>query len=106
MNELSSFGRTQCWETFKNSCVKKKIRKVDDFVSTANFMKKHLLNISSLTTCISQISNIIGFKTRKNHVEQEKNLFGLFVTGKGVSEKVLAVGFCLGSGLFGSCNSD
>ena len=26
--------------------------------------------------------------------------------GRGVSEKVLAVGFCLGSGLFGSCNSD
>ena len=26
--------------------------------------------------------------------------------GKGVSEKVLAVGFCLGSGLFGSCNSN
>ena len=27
-------------------------------------------------------------------------------TGRGVSEKVSAVGFCLGSGLFGSCNSD
>ena len=27
-------------------------------------------------------------------------------SGRGVSEKVLAVGFCLGSGLFGSCNSD
>ena len=26
--------------------------------------------------------------------------------GRGVSEKVSAVGFCLGSGLFGSCNSD
>ena len=26
--------------------------------------------------------------------------------GRGVSEKVLAVGFCLSSGLFGSCNSD
>ena len=26
--------------------------------------------------------------------------------GRGVSEKVLAVGFCLGSGLFGSCNSN
>ena len=27
-------------------------------------------------------------------------------SGMGVSEKVLAVGFCLGSGLFGNCNSD
>ena len=27
-------------------------------------------------------------------------------TGRGVSKKFLAVGFCLGSGLFGSCNSD
>ena len=27
-------------------------------------------------------------------------------TGRGVSEKVSSVGFCLGSGLFGSCNSD
>ena len=26
--------------------------------------------------------------------------------GRGVSEKVSAVGFCLDSGLFGSCNSD
>ena len=26
--------------------------------------------------------------------------------GRGVSEKVWAVGFWLGSGLFGSCNSD
>ena len=26
--------------------------------------------------------------------------------GRGVSEKVSAVSFCLGSGLFGSCNSD
>ena len=26
--------------------------------------------------------------------------------GRGVSEKVSAVGFCLGSDLFGSCNSD
>ena len=26
--------------------------------------------------------------------------------GRGVSEKVSAVGFCLGSGLFGSCNSN
>ena len=26
--------------------------------------------------------------------------------GRGASEKVSAVGFCLGSGLFGSCNSD
>ena len=31
---------------------------------------------------------------------------GKFEPGRGVSEKVLAVGFCLGSGLFGSCNSD
>ena len=29
-----------------------------------------------------------------------------FKAGRGVSEKVLAVGFCLGSGLFGSCNSN
>ena len=28
------------------------------------------------------------------------------VAGRGASEKVSAVGFCLGSGLFGSCNSD
>ena len=27
-------------------------------------------------------------------------------TGRGVSEKVSAVGFCLGGGLFGSCNSN
>ena len=26
--------------------------------------------------------------------------------GRGVSEKISAVSFCLGSGLFGSCNSD
>ena len=26
--------------------------------------------------------------------------------GRGVTEAVWAVGFCLGSGLFGSCNSD
>ena len=30
----------------------------------------------------------------------------LFVPGRGVSEKVSVVSFCLGSGLFGSCNSD
>ena len=30
----------------------------------------------------------------------------LVVPGRGVSEKVLAAGFCLGSGLFGSCNSN
>ena len=29
-----------------------------------------------------------------------------YLAGRGVSEKVSAVGFCLGSGLFGSCNSD
>ena len=28
------------------------------------------------------------------------------IPGRGVSEKVSEVGFCLGSGLFGSCNSD
>ena len=28
------------------------------------------------------------------------------VAGRGASEEVSAVGFCLGSGLFGSCNSD
>ena len=30
----------------------------------------------------------------------------LYLSGRGVSEKVPAVGFCLGSGLFGSYNSD
>ena len=34
------------------------------------------------------------------------NVYYSFDAGRGVSEKVLAVGFCLGSGLFGSCNSD
>ena len=29
-----------------------------------------------------------------------------FYAGRGVSEKVSADGFCLGSGLFGSCNSN
>ena len=29
-----------------------------------------------------------------------------FFSGRGVSEKVLAVSFCLGSGLFGRCNSN
>ena len=31
---------------------------------------------------------------------------GEYVTGRGASEKRSAVGFCLGSGLFGSYNSD
>ena len=31
---------------------------------------------------------------------------GRYPAGRGVSEKVSTVGFCLGSGLFGSCNSD
>ena len=30
----------------------------------------------------------------------------LMTSGRGVTEAVWAVGFCLGSGLFGSCNSD
>ena len=30
----------------------------------------------------------------------------VILPGRGVSEKVSAVSFCLGSGLFGSCNSD
>ena len=34
------------------------------------------------------------------------DLLQLFQPGRGVSEKVSAVGFCLGSGLFGSCNSN
>ena len=31
---------------------------------------------------------------------------GCTYSGRGVPEKISAVGFCLGSGLFGSCNSD
>ena len=33
-------------------------------------------------------------------------LFNGALPGRGVTEKVSAVGFCLGSGLFGSCKSD
>ena len=39
-------------------------------------------------------------------IKMFENIFNDLKPGKGVSEKVLAVGFCLGSGLFGSCNSD
>ena len=38
--------------------------------------------------------------TRTIHSNSERS-----EPGMGVSEKVSAVGFCLGSGLFGSCNS-
>ena len=35
----------------------------------------------------------------------ERMVYGLHA-GRGVSEKASKVGFCLGSGLFGSCNSN
>ena len=34
------------------------------------------------------------------------HFFIMYGSGRGVSEKVSVVGFCLGSGLCGSCNSD
>ena len=33
-------------------------------------------------------------------------MYARLSAGRGVTEAVWAVGFCLGSGLFGSCNSD
>jgi hypothetical protein len=43
--------------------------------------------------------------SRAEKASAEKTSAGLG-PGRGVSEKVSAVGFCLGSGLFGSCNSN
>ena len=47
-------------------------------------------------------------KTIKLKVNHTLNMASTedFWPGRGVSEKVLAVGFCLGCGLFGSCNSN
>ena len=41
-----------------------------------------------------------------NNLSDSQICLRSFSLEKGVSEEVLAVGFCLGSGLFGSCNSD
>ena len=47
---------------------------------------------------IQYVKKGLNFNVNKNR--------NLLITGRGVSEKVSAVCFCLGSGLFGSCNSD
>ena len=52
------------------------------------------------------VSWLISYK-----IPDESSQLGVLIlllsrAGRGVSEKVLAVCFCLGSGLFGSCNSD
>ena len=49
-------------------------------------------------------SDVIRF-----HVQLDQKIMDGIVSyhaGRGVSKKVSAVGFCLGSGLFGSYNSD
>ena len=52
----------------------------------------------------SQPNSFLELKREKN--QKETIYFILFKAGRGVSEKVSANGFCLGSGLFGSCNSN
>ena len=43
----------------------------------------------------------------KNHLHTySTQVVNYLYPGRGVAEKVSSVGFCLGSGLFGSCNSD
>ena len=39
-------------------------------------------------------------------IHKSRSEVSLADPGRGVTEAVSAVGFCLGSGLFGSCNSD
>ena len=43
---------------------------------------------------------------KSNTIRMGSVRFAMYTTGRGVSEKVPAVGFYQGSGLFGSCNSN
>ena len=68
--------------------------------------------------CISSFMSKFYFKTEYMYVKSISrkymsierwcalHLFGKVRVERGVSEKVSAVGFYLGSGLFGSCNSN
>ena len=47
-----------------------------------------------------------NFMKRYDTKGQKKSKSRLACPGRGVSEKVSAVSFCIGSGLFGSCNSN
>ena len=45
-------------------------------------------------------------RVKKGGMQGNATILQLLLSGRGVSEKVSAVGFCLGSGLFDSCNSN
>ena len=66
-------------------------------------------NAAQAVQCIAKIGvpkipnwEIVGF----NSALWIRPLMGKVTSGRGASEKHSAVGFCLGSGLFGSYNSD
>ena len=65
--------------------------------------KPYLSTQSNL--CTTHLTCFV-LETFCSETKQVRSLVLCFVSGRGVSEKVLAVGFCLGSGLFGSCNSN
>ena len=72
--------------------------------------QNRLLTMYFETTCEPcELRGLGGFFDtifRMNFQTFDQIVLGYFEPGRGVSEKVSAVGFCLGSGLFGSCNSD